>query len=542
MAIARPPRPEIRIAADPAEVAGAIGRLHAADGHGASVQMRETHISWVFLAGERAYKLKKPLVLDFVDYGTAVRRAEMCREEMRLNRRLAPHLYLGVRSIVRSGEGLQITDDDDPAAIDHLVEMKRYDEDQTLASALGRDQVAAAELVKLAETLARFHLDSAVAIEPHGAARVRREIEHNLAELTHEQPADEDQNRVDRVGRFLRAFVRGHAAALDERGARGAVREGHGDLRAEHVVLRPVLSVVDCVEFDAQLRTIDVADDLAFLLMDLALRDAEGAARALIDAYRGAGGDCGDDALLWFYAAHRALVRTKVALVRARQTATTTADSPAVASARALLALAERLVWRARGPLVLILCGLPASGKSHVAAELAGTARVPVISSDVTRKEIAGVPVRSRAPAAAYTPSFSERTYAELADRTARALGDAPCVLVDATFRHRRDRESFARRLGAGRPAIFVECLAPQSVRDERARAREHDTARISDATAEVVAATHGSWEPLDEVPAETHVVLRTDRPVQIVIDELIALLDERLSAGRKHRSAASGQ
>jgi uncharacterized protein len=515
-------------------VAQALARRHADDDHPAPVERRETHISWVFLVGDRAYKLKKPLVLDFVDYGTAQRRRDMCRAEVRLNARLAPDIYLGVRSIrPRAGGGVDVDDDADaPGALDFLVEMRRYDEEQTLRAAVTRGGPAAADLAELGRVLAAFHHDSAEQIDPHGRARVLALIERNLGELAALPAGADTLDRLRTVGRFLRAWASARADLLDERAAAGRVREVHGDLRAEHVVLRPALAVVDCVEFDPGLRTLDVADDLAFLAMDLTRLGADDRVAQVTQAYREAGGDYGDERLLWFYAVHRALVRAKVALIRAGQEGDRDEARRRAVRGAALVALAGRLSWRARGPLVLVVCGAPASGKSRLAAELAGDGDLPVLSSDVVRKELAGLGPQDRAPESAYTPEFTDRTYDELAARAVQALAASPTVVVDATFGRRRDRDALRRRVGDSAEVVFAECLVPPSVLGERARRRERDPARVSDATEAVAQRLLKAWQPLHDVAPRSHLPVRTDRPVKAAAGDVLALLDERLSGG----------
>lgn len=505
--------------ADPDAVARAVG---------GDVQRRETHISHLFLTGDRAYKLKKPLVLDFLDYGTPELRLQACRDEVRLNRRLAPELYLGVRGLVPAAGAVKLADAEDPQAIDYLVQMRRYDEEQTLAAAVGRGEPGADQLRRLGTTLAAFHADCPPAAGAPGAVRALAMVERNLKELGARLVEADDIGRVLTLGRFLRAFVRARAALFDRRAAEGRVREVHGDLRAEHVILRPRLSVVDCVEFDAGLRTLEVADDLGFLAMDLCALGAEPAAREVVAGYRAAGGDCGPDELLWFHAVHRALVRAKVAFVRARQE-----EDDAAAGSRAeagrLLGLAESLSWRARGPLALVLCGVPASGKSYLAKALADAFALPRLSSDVVRKELAGLGPHERAPETAYATDVSAGTYQALAERAADGVAQHGCVLLDATFRHRADRERLRRALEPGIPVVFAECLAPAAVLAERADLRDRDPDRVSDATADIARRLRAEWEPLDEVPAAAHLALRTDRPVSGVISDLAALLDERL-------------
>lgn len=507
--------------ADPERVRAAVARAWPGD----DVQVHETHISWVYVAGDRAFKLKKPVVLDFLDYGTPERRRQMCREELRLNARLAPELYLAVRGVADRGGGLDLVEEDDPAAMDYLVEMRRYQERDTLAAAATDARIVPEQIASVGERLAWFHAGCPPVADSQGSRSVRHELEENLSELGDLTEPDLSL-RTEALGRFLRAYLAAHRAVLDDRGRRGLIREGHGDLRAEHVVLVPQLSIVDCVEFDPALRTLDVADDLAFLVMDLCAHGAEAAARDLLGAYRGAGGDCGDDTLVWFFAVHRALIRAKVQLVRARQ-----APAGPDAAAR-LVGVAERCAWRARGGSALVFCGVPASGKSHLAEALGAAVGCPVISSDRVRKELAGLAPDQRGCAGLYMPEISHRTYHELGRRAAQTIADGRGVLVDATFRHRDDRRAFAEGWANAGEVTFVQCLAPADVLRERAAARQCEPGHISDADVGVVSRELARFQALDEVSPDAHLLVRTDRDGARAIADLLALLDERLAAG----------
>ncbi len=500
--------------------------------HGpATVELRETHISWVFLAGELAYKLKKPLVLDFLDYGTSARRRVMCEEEVRLNRRLAPSIYLGVRGVAIIEAGAELTAADDPRAVEFLVEMRRYDERRTLAASLQRGELDRAEVEAVGGVLARFHADAPRVEEADAPVlAVERQFERNVHELLASVEQRDEIGRVQALERFAHAYITRHAATFRARANLGFVREGHGDLRAEHVLLDGSVEIVDCVEFDRRLRELDVADDLAFLVFDLASQGGERFGEVLVQAYRDAGGDPGEDSLIAFYAAYRALVRAKVALVRAAQLPPRSAErGEESARARDLILLSERFAWRARLPLVIVVCGLPASGKTHLAGALAQLSGLPHLSSDVTRKRLAGIRATQHAPAGSYSAEWNARTYAELARRAAQALATSGGAIVDATFRHLADRQAFAAALGLAAPLLFVECQAPGAVLAERAARRERDPQRASDADAAIVRGELESWEPLDEVPATVHLRLRTDRPLQQVLGDVRALLDQRL-------------
>ena len=503
------------------------------------VDVRETYISWVFLAGDRAYKLKKPLVLPFLDYGTRQRRREMCAEEVRLNRRLAPDLYLGVRAVAASADGLALAAEDDPRAVDYLVEMRRFDERRTLAAKLGRGELKRGEVVALARVLARFHARARrVAAVGVPVLAVERRMTENFHELLAIVEQRAEVEWVLALERFAHSFVVAHAQMLDARARRGFVREVHGDLRAEHVLLDETLQVVDCIEFDRGLRELDVADDLAFLVMDLTSYGDERFARTLVHAYRDAGGEPGEDRLIAFYAAYRALVRAKVALLRAAQhPASSSEHGHESAAARDLLAVAERFAWRARLPLVIVICGVPAAGKSHLAGALAEVSGLPHLSSDVTRKRLARIRPHQRAPSAVYGADFNRLTYAELGRRAARETAACGGALVDGTFRHRADRDAFAEAFGDATPLLFVECRAPARVLAERAALRDRQPRRVSDASLSVVVCERSAWESLDELPPEAHVTLRSDRPVGVQLEDLRALLDRRIGQLTRRQS-----
>jgi uncharacterized protein len=488
------------------------------------VETRETHISLVFLAGKRAYKVKKPVLLPFVDYRRLAHRRAMCQAEVDLNQRLAPDVYLGVRSIVPDDGGLRLGNGDDPVAVEYAVEMRRFDEMATLAHAVRtRPGGVDVDVAAVGRRLAEFHAACPALRDPEAALlRLRRTVAETFTTL--QSFADSlGRERLVAAERFAQAFIAGREEHLATRARAGLVREGHGDLRAEHVVVEGGrISIVDCVEFDRALREIDVGADLAFLVMDLVRLGAPELADQLVAAYRAAGGDPDDDATLAFNAAERACVRAKVACLRGGQ--------GAIAEAGALLGLAERFAWRSRLPLALVVAGAPGAGKSHLAAALAAESGLCVVSSDETRKRLAGVEPTRPAPAGAYSPAASGRVYRQLGVDAAQEMARTGGVIVDATFRRRADRDSFAAGFTrAGPPPLVVECRAPREILLARARARDRGGPTASDATAQVVERLSREFEPLDEVAPERHVVLRADRPAKELVDDLRALLDRRL-------------
>jgi aminoglycoside phosphotransferase family enzyme/predicted kinase len=496
------------------------------------VELRQTHASWVFLAGDLAYKVKKPVVLPFLDYGTPERRHHMCVEEVRLNRRLAARYYLGVEAILRRNGRYSLGPEGDPAAVEHTVRMRRVPEERTLARLLQRRELRPLELESVASRLADFHRDAP--ISPPGARRppsLKGPLVENVGTLEKIGPPVLSMRRIRAMRHFTEAFLAARADELAARASEGRVRECHGDLRAEHVIVANGVDVYDCVEFDPSLRHIDVAADLAFLVMDLARLGSMRLADRLIEAYRGAGGDPGDDALLFFYAAYRAWVRSTVACVLGLELDPSGPERVAnAAEAAQHLDLGHLFAWRARLPLVVAICGVAASGKSQLARRLEQLSGLRQLSSDPTRKRLAGLtPTESAAPEH-YSEEFNRRTYEELGRLASEEVRRSGGTIVDATFRRRADRQAFAGALASIRaPVLFARCTAPAALLLRRAQARARQPA-VSDAGPAIVERQLGEFEPLHEVPERLRAEIRTDRPTDDVVVELEAEADALLA------------
>ncbi len=490
------------------------------------VAVHETHASWVFVAGPRAYKVKKPVALGFLDYSTLSRRHAACREEVRVNRELAPDIYLGVRAIVDTESGLRLTDEDTPGALEYAVEMRAFDEADTLEGLLASGALTREQVRRVARRLAAFHL-AASAADGGRVADVLDTWRRNVRELARAS-AGRGWN-VEPLIAFGEAFTSAHGQEIERRRLAGRVRDGHGDLRCEHVLAVPAVRVVDRVEFDPALRRVDVACDLAFLAMDLEAHGARWAAQELLSAYRDAGASPGSEALRSFYAAHWSLVRTKVALIGAAEHA----GEPCAAhlsQAHALWRLSERLCWRARQPVALFICGPAATGKSTLATELSRRCGMPVVRSDVLRKRLAGLAPTERARPEHYTEDFTRATYGLLADEARARLREHEGVIVDATCRTRAERTRLRHRVQ--RPwltSLFIRCEAPLEVSSRWAAQRVRRPERTSDATPEIVAAQFRCFEPLDELPARSVLALNTQRSLDAQVAAVTRAVDRLL-------------
>lgn len=476
------------------------------------VELCETHGSWVFLVAEHAYKVKKPVAFPFLDYSTLAARRAACEQELSVNRELAPSIYLDVAALVQTPSGLRFEAAGAPGALEYAVHMRRYDPSRTLLHAVESGTLARAQIDALAARLRAFH-ERARQLQGDGVQQLLEEWRVNARELGELHPPH--SWHVEHLCEFAAGFLARHRGEIARRVREGAVRDCHGDLRCEHVLLGEPIEIVDRIEFDPALRTMDVARELAFLTMDLEAHRHRAAARQLIGAYRDAGGNPGSERLRAFHAAYWALVRSKVALLSAASDEGRNERAKRSEASR-LARLAERLRWRARSPLAIVICGPPASGKSTLAAELAARSGLAVVSSDLVRKRLAGVPPTRRAGVSAYATAFTRKVYAELRRDALRLLARTGGVIVDASCHRRSERAALLERLLVpGGTLGIVRCTVPRETALARSRARALDPQRVSDATPRVAAMRFDAFEPLSELPAELVLELDCEQPLE---------------------------
>ncbi len=480
----------------------------------ARVERVTTHISWVFLTERDVFKVKRPVDYGFVDYSTLERRRHFCEEEVRLNRRLAPDVYLGVVPVRAGPDGATLTGDG--PVVDYAVHMRRLPDAASAEARVRAGTLGHEDLWRLAGTLARFYA-GAPATPRYGApgviaANVRENFEQVrpfVGRLL--SAATFDAVRAWQLGTLARRRARFRA-----RIARGRIRDGHGDLRLEHVYfLDGAPLALDCIEFAERFRMGDVAADVAFLAMELAARGRDDLAESFLGRFALESDDYDLYAVVDFYRSYRAWVRGKVAALLAADPATP-ADKAARKGdeAAALFVLAERIA-RAPGapPALVAVGGLVGSGKTALAEALGRALAVPVVESDRTRKWLAGVAPTERAPDAAYTAAASRETFAELFRRAAVVLASGRGVVLDATFRARalrRRARALARRAGAR--FLFVETTCDEATLRERLRRRAAGPS-VSDATEALLARVRREFQPVTELDPAEHLVLETTAP-----------------------------
>ncbi|GAA0630611.1 AAA family ATPase [Sporichthya brevicatena] len=461
-------------------------------------QVHETHTGVVLLLGDRAYKVKKPVDLGFCDFTSVAERDRVCRREVELNRRLAPEAYLGVAELHLP----------DGHATEPVIVMRRMPPETRLATLAREGRADGAVLTEIARRIADFHAgcDRRPDIDADATvAAIRANWASSIAELREliaswpDAPLGTDD--VDAIEAAAIRYLDGRTALFDARIAAGAVVDGHGDLLADDIFLLPEgPQILDCLEFDDHLRHVDRIDDIAFLAMDLERLGAPELGRLLLTEYRRLTGDDAPASLVHHYQAYRALVRAKVTCVRARQ-----GDPEAPAAARALAQLCRDHL--AAGTVRLILVGgLPGTGKSTLAHAIAADLDCTVISTDRVRKELAGLDPDTPAPAGygdgLYAPEHIAATYAAVMERAEALLTHGRSVILDGSWTSAAPRAQ-ARDLAERTAAVLVglQCVAPAEVADARMVGRRGP----SDANAEIAAAMRANADPWsDAVPVDT--------------------------------------
>lgn len=443
-------------------------------------QVRETHTSVVFFVGDRVYKMKKPLDLEFLDNRTRRAREVACHREVELNRRLAPDIYLGVADVHGP----------DGAVCEHLVEMVRLADDRRLAALVGRGEHVDEIVTEIARRIAELH-----AASPRDPAIDRcasREFVAGLwtANLDHLERLPVGRDLPDALTGIRSAahrYLEGRGVLFTDRIAAGRAVDGHGDLLADDVFcLDDGPRIIDCLEFDDELRYGDGALDLAFLAMDLERLGAVGAARRLLTAYAEYSGDRPPASLLHHFIAYRALVRAKVTALRHEQ-----GDEASREVAAAFVAQVARNLDRGRVRLVLV-GGITATGKTTLARLVGERLGATVLRSDVVRKELAGLAPTDRTGdglhTGLYSPEHTAATYDELLRRTETLLTHGESVVLDATWLEEPQRVA-ARRLGerAVADTVEIECIADPAVLLRRIRDRVERGDDASDATPAVL-------------------------------------------------------
>ena len=490
---------------------------HPAD----DIELMETHISWVILAGNYAYKIKKPVVLDFLDFGTLAKRRHFCEEELRLNRPWAPELYLDVVAItgpadepVMGGAG---------EVLEYAVKMLRFDQDLRLDRQLANGMLTVPDMKELGQAIAARH---AAAARPDPADRehlVRRAVHYFRENFDHlGEILDEDEFRF--LGDWTERELEKHEATLRERFDDGFVRDCHGDLHLGNLVRLPSgITTFDCIEFNPDLRNTDVFADVGFLVMDLTEKGHPELAAHFLNRYLERSGDYEGAVLLDLYFVYRCLVRAKVAAIRSRERESDTERAADIEEARNYAAMARRKATKGR-PVLVIMHGLSGSGKTWLSERLMAALPAIRVRSDIERKRLFGLDEtadsESGIGSGIYSPSASVETYERLFTLADSLLAAGHHVVLDAAFLKKRQRVSagsIASSLGVD--SVLVYAQAPVDV----LRSRIEERAKQKDEASEADLAVLEHQLAAAELPRSDEKALNVDTRNEIDIEALAA-------------------
>jgi aminoglycoside phosphotransferase family enzyme/predicted kinase len=469
---------------------------------GTQVELISTHASLIFLAGDRAFKLKRAVRYPYLDFSTPEKRFASCQAEVELNRRTASDLYLGVRTITCGHDGRLVLGGTGPL-VDAVVEMRRFEQD-ALFDTMARNGTLSPQLMtELARQIAKLHQGAAVSFTHGGSAGIAAVLginDRGLRETSLVSP-----EAASEFADLFRQALGRHAERLEQRRRAGKVRRCHGDLILRNICLIDgVPTLFDCLEFNEALATIDVLYDLAFLLMDLWHRDQREFANLVYNRYLDECDEADGLALIPYFMSIRAAVRAHVTAAQAND-APRESQEPLRTEARAYFDLAIDLLKRA-DPMLVVLGGFSGSGKSTMASLVAPCIGVPpgarILNTNRIRKRMYGLPVEVRLPKAAYRPDVSQKIYAALRREAAEALTAGSAAVADAVFDRAAERQAIeALAKTSGVPFRGFWLKAPEATLLRRVDERRNGP---SDATAHVLAdqirrgAGEMTWQRID--------------------------------------------
>jgi len=479
-------------------------------------QVIETHISQVILTGDYAYKIKKPMDFGFLDFSTLERRKHFCEEELRLNRRLAPNLYLEVLPITGTPDQPSLGGSGEP--FEYAIRMRQFNQDELFDKRQERGELPPDLLTSLARQVAQFH-DSLPSIpddKPLGTPEsVYAAMQENFDQI---RPLLDDPallKQLDNLEEWTRTTFERQRELIASRRAKGLVRECHGDLHLANItVFEDQVTVFDCIEFNEPFRWIDVINDLAFLLMDLESRKEPELANLVLNTYLEYRGDFEGLSLLPLYKAYRALVRGKIALFTMGNPGLGEDDKAKLMQSYRNYAQLADDCEAIPNQYLLATTGLSASGKTCVSAAMAQKLDLIRLRSDVERKRLHGLaPLadsKSGLGSDLYSPEATQKTYQSLADHASELLANGLSVIIDAACLKHEERALFAGIAeDQGVPFLLVHCEAPEALRRQWVRERKGDA---SEATEELLDAQQSWFEPLSAEERSHTVHLYTDQ------------------------------
>ncbi|MHB8137056.1 MAG: bifunctional aminoglycoside phosphotransferase/ATP-binding protein [Smithellaceae bacterium] len=477
-----------------------------------TVELVQTHISYVFIAGDYVYKVKKPVNFGFLDFTTLEQRKFYCEEELRLNRRLAPSIYQDVVPIMQNDQG-ELSPGGAGKIIDYAVRMKKLPLDKMLKILLAQNLADQKIMDAVAGKIARFHkeADTGGTIDGMGSIEtIRHNTDENFAQTEKYLDVTIPAYQFRFIKEYVERFLAANKYLLEKRVAEHKIRDCHGDLHLEHICIADEIIIFDCIEFNERFRFGDVAAEVAFLTMDLDYNGYHLKAEDFVRSYLQYSGDTDMHALLNFYRCYYAYVRGKVISFRLDQKEIPEAERKEIKqTASKYFDLAYTYAARLEKPLLILTAGLIGSGKSYQALNLAARLGADVIRTDVLRKELLNIsPVEQHHDAfgqGIYASDISQKTYEKAIELAAEKIQQGKPVIIDASFKNRSDRAlaaDLAERLHV--PFYVIECNCPDAVVKIRLEKRKLDKDNPSDGRWEILQKQKNQYEEIREIPEDS--------------------------------------
>jgi uncharacterized protein len=489
------------------------------------INRHDTHISVVFLTGQWVYKLKKPLNLGFLDFREIEDRRKYCELEVILNRRLSRGIYQHTVKIVENKQG-RFCMEGKGRVVEYAVKMKQLPDETRLANMLRNNNIAESDLEELGKKLAFFYKNSARSfqIDQYGTRdMVIFNSEENFRQINPYVGVLFDEERWKFICEVNRSFLYHHRALFEQRLEKGKIRDGHGDLRTDHIYFFDGIQIIDCIEFNDRFRYGDATIDLAFLHMDMEQLGYPKQSRTILKSYVDHANDPEMYALIDFYAAYRAIVRLKVACIRHNELESQEQQKNMKDEINTFLNQAYQYTLFFARPTLWVFNGLPASGKSALAQRLSTTLSIRVYSSDSIRKEKDSHQQVVLYGEGKYTEERRRRIYTKMLALAQEKLKKGHSVILDATYSRRRWREEVVQ-LASDQDSnlIVVECeCKPETIRS-RLKERANQTG-LSDARIQHLPEIISHFEPITELDRDTHIKVKTDISIEKTFHEILS-------------------
>ena len=495
----------------------------------AKIDFVQTHISYLFLTPYHVYKIKKPVDFGFLDFKSLHKRKYFCHEEVTLNRRLSPEVYLEVVEIKE--EGGMVTLGGRGRTIEYAVKMKRLPQDRMMDKLIDSGEVEKEMIINTAKKIAYFH-HSTVSNDKISAFGRPTVIENNTEENFSQTKAY--------VGRtiagdwykdlkvFTRDFLKDKRSLFIKRVDEGKIKDCHGDLHSEHICLINGIVIFDCIEFNERFRYSDIIADLAFLAMDLDFHHRPDLSKLLSKVYHKELKDDDFSELIGFYKIYRAYVRGKVEGFELDEPEVSSKEKErAYKRAKRFFHLAHGYISGGPKPIIAVVLGMVGSGKSTVAQTLASRIGAKLISSDIIRKEIAGIPTTEHRldnfGKGIYSKAFTIKTYKEILHRAEKHLSKGESVILDATFSKREQRKAVFELVEKVKAKpLFIECQCSENITRKRLLERENDKKTPSDARLEIFPSLKKGFQKTEELSTSLHTVIDTSLPAEENIEKIL--------------------